>query len=152
MATAGVSAVSAWVSVITTGLNSLPYTGTNYADVEIDMNTYRSIGSGSGVWPWSMDVALILASLTPSSPTAIGVYSLPAIDDTPTNYADETEQLLVGSWLPSTAAAAKYLYYGGYPIWRDGRYLKLRVKNQLGVNLASSGNILKVRFRFDESA
>jgi hypothetical protein len=149
MATAGVSAVSAWTDVITTGLNSLGNNST--AEIALDMNAYRSGGSGSGVWPWSMSVALNLASLTPSSPVAISVYSLPAVNDTPTNYADETEQLLVANWLPSTAAAAKYLYYGGYPIWRDGRYLKLRVKNQLGVALASSGNILRVRFRFDES-
>jgi hypothetical protein len=141
--------MSAWADIITTGLNGLGNNST--VDVDIDLNTYRSGGSGSGVWPLYMNCALVLATLTPSSPVAISVFSLPAVDGTPTNYADENNAHIVMSRIPSTAAAAKYMHFGGYPIWRDGRYIRMRVRNQLGISLNAANNILRVQFRYDES-
>jgi hypothetical protein len=122
------------------------------ADIAVDLNTYRSGGSGSGVYPLTVSLGLILASFTPST-LYVNLYCLPAVDDTPTNYVDESDVHLVTQFPLTAGASAKYNYYGGWPLWRFGRYIKFRVKNTTGVALASSGNILRAWFRIgDESA
>ena len=150
MALGGLNTPPSVVSLATTTLNSLANNGT--VDTAIDLNDYRSGGVGSGVWPYALSIGLLLASLTPSSPTGIFAYWLPSLDGTAGNYADEADQHIMASWLPSTAAAAKYLRQANANILvGDGRYVRLRIKNQLGVSLAASGNILYGHFRHDES-
>jgi hypothetical protein len=151
MAILGSSTKLSWNNVATTSLNSLANNGT--VDVDIDLNTYRSGGSGSGVFPLLIDIAIDLASFTPTT-LAVNIYVLPCIDDTPTDYADEQDSLLVwAAPLTSGASRKKNAILGRNIVGQAGRYFRLRFKNITGVSLASSGNILKVRFPIgDESA
>jgi hypothetical protein len=149
MALLGRTAPESGVDLITTGLNSLA--NNSSADIAVDLNTYRSGGSGTGLYKLNVNLALILASFTPTT-LSINLYCLPAVDDTPTNYADESDPLLVASFPLTSGASAKYVFFGGFPLWRFNRYVKFRVKNVTGTSLAGSGNILRAWFHTgDES-
>jgi hypothetical protein len=147
MAILGADTKPNWTTIATTTLNSLANNGT--VDVDIDLNTYAS----SGVYPLLLDIALDLASFTPST-LSVDIYLLPAIDDTPTDYTDESGAYLV--WqvpLTSGASRKKNSRHGINLAGVVSRYGRLRLKNTTGVSLASSGNIWKIKMPIgDKSA
>jgi hypothetical protein len=147
MAILGADTKPNWTTIATTTLNSLP--NTNTVDVDLDLNTYAS----SGVLPLLLDIALDLASFTPST-LSVDIYLLPAIDDTPTDYVDESGAYLV--WqvpLTSGASRKKNSRHGINLAGVVSRYGRLRLKNTTGVSLASSGNIWKIKMPIgDKSA
>jgi hypothetical protein len=122
-------------------------------DYTLDLNTKRSGGTGVGAYPLLLDLCLDLASFTPTT-LSVDIYCLPAVDETPTDYVDESGAYLV--WqvpLSSGASRKKNTIHGINLSGKMSRYAKLRVKNTTGVSFASSGNLFKAKFIIgDESA
>jgi hypothetical protein len=130
---AGWTDISAWATALSTGLNSLA--GGAQA-------TSATITPPTGPRPFYLDLRINLASLTPAAGQSLAIHILPAVDDTPTNFADPNSLTRVRDVPLNTGAAAKYAYLDCERCPVVPFRIAL-VNSTGGTALAASGNIVE---------
>lgn len=129
MTDVGYKAPDNFATALSTELNTLATGGSATSGVITPSGTARK---------QYVDIAVSLASFTPQAGGSIAVYILPAVDDTPTNFADITSTQLVGTIALTSGASAKYgCLYG---VLAPNRPYKIATVNNAGTALAGSGN------------
>lgn len=141
MAVLGRELGGSYTTVISTGANSLADDG--------GVSSATQTPSGSAV-ALTADIAVTLASLTPTGTPTVELHILVAADDTPTNFADEGEDTLVAVLPVTTSTGAKYKV--ARDVTLPNREYKVRLVNKCGVSLAASGNTVAIGTGREESA
>lgn len=131
---AGYTDLSAWTTALSTGLNSLA------AGAQATSATQTP---PTGPRPFYIDLRINLASLAPVAGQSLTIHILPAVDSTPTNFADATSLTTVAVVPIASGTAAKYIYVEGLrcPVVP---YRLAIVNSTGGTSLAASGNTVEI--------